>query len=144
MDIKQLEFFVIACERGSLSQAPTPEWGSMLKLPSLPLSAALICWEMRDVLDPVKGVSFSVKQGERLGIFGESGSGKSMSMEPSLLIADEPTTAIDAITQFDILNEFAAIKQKHKTAMLFISHDLNVVSRIADKIVVLNQGIVVD
>lgn len=67
-----------------------------------------------------------------------------MSMEPSLLIADEPTTAIDAITQFDILNEFAAIKQKHKTAMIFISHDLNAVSQIADKIVVLNQGTVVD
>ena len=70
--------------------------------------------------------------------------GIAMSMEPSLLIADEPTTAIDAITQFDILSEFAAIKQKHKTAMLFISHDLNAVSRIADKIVVLNQGTVVD
>ena len=70
--------------------------------------------------------------------------GIAMSMEPSLLIADEPTTAIDAITQFDILSEFAAIKQMHKTAMLFISHDLNAVSRIADKIVVLNQGTVVD
>lgn len=70
--------------------------------------------------------------------------GVAMSMEPSLLIADEPTTAIDAITQFDILNEFAVIKQKHKTAMIFISHDLNAVSQIADKIVVLNQGTVVD
>ena len=70
--------------------------------------------------------------------------GIAMSMEPSLLIADEPTTAIDAITQFDILNEFAAIKQKHKTAMIFISHDLNAVSQLADKIVVLNQGTVVD
>lgn len=70
--------------------------------------------------------------------------GIAMSMEPSLLIADEPTTAIDAITQFDILNEFAVIKQKHKTAMIFISHDLNAVSQIADKILVLNQGTVVD
>ena len=70
--------------------------------------------------------------------------GIAMSMEPSLLIADEPTTAIDAITQFDILNEFAVFKQKHKTAMIFISHDLNAVSQIADKIVVLNQGTVVD
>ena len=70
--------------------------------------------------------------------------GIAMSMEPSLLIADEPTTAIDAITQFDILNEFVVIKQKHKTAMIFISHDLNAVSQIADKIVVLNQGTVVD
>ena len=67
-----------------------------------------------------------------------------LATNPKLLIADEPTTAIDAITQFDILNEFAVIKQKHKTAMIFISHDLNAVSQIADKIVVLNQGTVVD
>ena len=67
-----------------------------------------------------------------------------LAADPDILVADEPTTAIDAITQFDILNEFAAIKQKHKTAMIFISHDLNAVSQIADKIVVLNQGTVVD
>lgn len=70
--------------------------------------------------------------------------GIATSMTPSLLIADEPTTAIDAITQFEILNEFLRIKENHNTAMIFISHDLNAISRVADKIVVFNQGMVVD
>ena len=67
-----------------------------------------------------------------------------LACEPSLLIADEPTTAIDAITQFEILDELLRIKQEHQTAMVFISHDLNAISRVADRIVVLNQGLVVD
>lgn len=70
--------------------------------------------------------------------------GIATSMKPSLLIADEPTTAIDAITQFKILDELLRIKQEHQTAMVFISHDLNAISRVADRIVVLNQGLVVD
>lgn len=70
--------------------------------------------------------------------------GLATSMTPELLIADEPTTAIDAITQFEILNEFLRIKEEHKVAMIFISHDLNAISRVADRIVVLNQGVVVD
>ena len=70
--------------------------------------------------------------------------GIATSMKPSLLIADEPTTAIDAITQFEILDELLRIKQEHQTAMVFISHDLNAISRVADRIVVLNQGLVVD
>lgn len=70
--------------------------------------------------------------------------GIATSMAPSLVIADEPTTAIDAITQYEILNEFLRIKEEHKVAMIFISHDLNAISRVADKIVVLNQGRLVD
>lgn len=70
--------------------------------------------------------------------------GIATAMEPALLIADEPTTAIDAITQFEILEELQRIKQQHRTAMIFISHDLNAVSRVADRIVVLNRGQVAD
>ena len=70
--------------------------------------------------------------------------GIATSMTPDLLIADEPTTAIDAITQFEILDEFIRIKKEHKVSMIFISHDLNAISRVADRIVVLNQGLVVD
>ena len=70
--------------------------------------------------------------------------GIATAMEPVLLIADEPTTAIDAITQYEILNEFLRVKQEKQTAMVFISHDLNAISRVADQIVVLNQGRVVD
>lgn len=70
--------------------------------------------------------------------------GIATSMKPALLIADEPTTAIDAITQYEILNELLLIKEKHNTAMIFISHDLNAISRVADHVVVLNRGAVVD
>ena len=70
--------------------------------------------------------------------------GIATSMEPALLVADEPTTAIDAITQFEILDELVRIKKEAQTAMIFISHDLNAISRVADRIVVLNQGLVVD
>ena len=70
--------------------------------------------------------------------------GIATSMEPALLVADEPTTAIDAITQFEILDELIRIKQEAQTAMIFISHDLNAISRVADRIVVLNRGLVVD
>ena len=51
--------------------------------------------------------------------------GIATAMKPALLIADEPTTAIDAITQYEILNELLHIKENHNTAMIFISHDLN-------------------
>ncbi len=70
--------------------------------------------------------------------------GVAIVLEPDLLIADEPTTAIDAITQFEILQEFIKIKESRKTAMLFISHDLGAISQVADHILVMNQGKVVD
>ncbi|WP_077613173.1 ABC transporter ATP-binding protein [Clostridium sp. Marseille-P2415] len=66
--------------------------------------------------------------------------GLAMSMEPDLLIADEPTTAIDAITQYEIMKEFMRIKKESGTAMIFISHDLGVISAIADQVLVMNQG----
>lgn len=70
--------------------------------------------------------------------------GLAMAMEPNLLIADEPTTALDAITQYAIMEEFKRIKEETGTAMIFISHDLGAVSRIADRILVLNKGQIVD
>lgn len=70
--------------------------------------------------------------------------GIAMSMKPALLIADEPTTAIDAITQYEIIEEFLRIKREHNTAMLFITHDLGAISRVADRIVVMNQGRIAD
>ena len=64
--------------------------------------------------------------------------------EPEVIIADEPTTAIDAITQAEILKEFQRIKEESHTAMIFISHDLGAVSKIADEIVVMNGGKLVE
>jgi nickel transport system ATP-binding protein len=70
--------------------------------------------------------------------------GLAMSMEPDILIADEPTTAIDAITQYEIMKEFVRIKGEARTAMVFISHDLGVIAEIADQVLVMNQGRVAD
>lgn len=70
--------------------------------------------------------------------------GLAIAMEPKLLIADEPTTAIDAITQYEIMNEFKRIKGQHGMAMIFISHDLGAISSVADRVIVLNDGVMVD
>ena len=70
--------------------------------------------------------------------------GIAMALQPELLIADEPTTAIDAITQYEILEEFIRIKKQKNTAMLFITHDLGAISRVADRILVMNSGHVVN
>lgn len=70
--------------------------------------------------------------------------GIAMALQPELLVADEPTTAIDAITQYEILEEFVRIKKENHTAMLFITHDLGAISKVADHILVMNSGRVVD
>ncbi|KAF0286123.1 microcin ABC transporter ATP-binding protein [Spiribacter sp. SSL99] len=63
---------------------------------------------------------------------------------PRLLIADEPTTALDVTIQAEILELLADLKQRLDMAMLLISHDLNVVRRVADRVAVMQQGRVVE
>ena len=70
--------------------------------------------------------------------------GIAMALQPELLIADEPATAIDAVTQYEILEEFVRIKKNKNTAMLFITHDLGAISKVADRILVMNSGQIVD
>ena len=60
--------------------------------------------------------------------------------EPKLLIADEPTTALDVTVQQQILDLLAKLKEKHRMSMLFISHDLGVVGQIAERVVVMRHG----
>lgn len=63
---------------------------------------------------------------------------------PQLLIADEPTTALDVTIQAQILELLAALREKHKLAVLFISHDLGVVSRVAQQVAVMYAGEIVE
>lgn len=63
-----------------------------------------------------------------------------MLCEPKLLIADEPTTALDVTIQAQIMRLFKQLKSSSRTSILFISHDLSVVSQIADRIIVMYAG----
>ncbi|MFE4196732.1 dipeptide/oligopeptide/nickel ABC transporter permease/ATP-binding protein [Paenarthrobacter sp. NPDC056912] len=60
--------------------------------------------------------------------------------DPRLIIADEPTTALDVTVQADVLRQFRTINREMGTAMLFISHDIGVVQALCDKVIVMNGG----
>jgi peptide/nickel transport system ATP-binding protein len=62
--------------------------------------------------------------------------------EPKLLIADEPTTALDVTVQRQILELLARLRERHRMSMLFISHDLALVGEVADRVVVMRDGVV--
>ncbi|GLQ29450.1 ABC transporter ATP-binding protein [Sulfitobacter pacificus] len=64
--------------------------------------------------------------------------------EPKLIIADEPTTALDVTVQKQILRLIAEMQQRHNTALLFVTHDLGVVSKTCDTLSVLYAGKVIE
>ena len=67
-----------------------------------------------------------------------------MACEPKMLIADEPTTALDVTIQAQVLDLMKELQQKKGTSLLFITHDLAVVSQIADEVVVMYRGHIVE
>jgi len=67
-----------------------------------------------------------------------------LACRPKLLIADEPTTALDVTTQAEILDLLSDLVRENGMALLFISHDLPVVARVAEKVAVLRRGEVVE
>ncbi|HEY0294737.1 MAG TPA: ABC transporter ATP-binding protein [Bordetella sp.] len=67
-----------------------------------------------------------------------------MLLEPALLIADEPTTALDAVVQRDVLELLVDLTREHNTAVLMISHDLPMVARYTERMVVMQHGQVLE
>ena len=67
-----------------------------------------------------------------------------LALEPALIIADEPTTALDVTTQAQILHLMKELQRKHGTSVLFITHDFGVVAEIADRVAVMRYGEVLE
>ncbi|MET3600788.1 ABC transporter ATP-binding protein [Martelella mangrovi] len=67
-----------------------------------------------------------------------------LALDPALLIADEPTTALDLSTQAQILHLFKELREKHSAGIMFVTHDFDVVAEIADKVIVMQHGRIVE
>jgi nickel transport system ATP-binding protein len=68
----------------------------------------------------------------------------SIALKPDIIIADEPTTALDSITQFELIKQMIKIRKETGISLIFISHDLGLVKKLADDIVVMKQGHIVE
>jgi len=67
-----------------------------------------------------------------------------LAMEPALIIADEPTTALDVTSQAQVLRLLNELREKHGNGVLFITHDFDVVAEIADRVIVMQHGRIVE
>jgi ABC-type oligopeptide transport system ATPase subunit len=81
---------------------------------------------------------FSGGQRQRIAI------ARALILNPKLLIADEPVSALDASIQAQIINLLKDLRQKRNLAILFISHDMNVIRYLADRIGIMNSGCLVE
>ncbi|WP_027334574.1 ABC transporter ATP-binding protein [Mycoplasmopsis felifaucium] len=83
-------------------------------------------------------LEFSGGQQQRLGIC------RAVILQPKLLIADEPISALDVSIQAQVINIFNALKEKYHLTILFIAHDLRMVEYISDRIAVINKGVLLE
>ena len=67
-----------------------------------------------------------------------------IALKPKLIIADEPTTAIDSLNQKDIIDEFVILKKELNVSLLFVTHDLGVLTNLADNLIVMQNGEIVE
>ena len=67
-----------------------------------------------------------------------------ITMEPDIIIADEPTTALDCINQKEVIQQFKTLREFTGTSLIFISHDLGIVQHLAQDILVMKDGIQVE
>lgn len=95
---------------------------------------------IRDAKNRLKAYPHELSGGQRQRVM----IAMAIACEPALLIADEPTTALDVTVQRQILSLLADLQQKSGMAILFISHDLNLVRHVADRICVMRDGEIVE
>ena len=69
---------------------------------------------------------------------------RAVAVKPDLIIADEILTALDALTQIQILELFQKLKENKKISYLFISHDINVVKKISDRLLIIKDGEIIE
>lgn len=67
-----------------------------------------------------------------------------MLLHPSLLLADEPTSALDVVSQAQVLHELRVLQQKEQTGMVLVTHNLAVLEQMADRVVILKDGNIVE
>ncbi len=65
-------------------------------------------------------------------------------LEPEVVIADEPTTALDTVSQFEVLQQFALLRERLGCTMVFVSHDLGCVKKLADEVLIMKNGVIVE
>jgi ABC-type dipeptide/oligopeptide/nickel transport system ATPase component len=65
-------------------------------------------------------------------------------MKPEIIIADEPTTALDVTVQKEILNQFKKVRDMFGVTILLITHDFGVVAELADEVIVMKEGRIVE
>ncbi len=65
-------------------------------------------------------------------------------LEPKLLLADEPTSALDAVTQVSVVKELLKLRERQKISIIMVTHDLRIAKFIADKILILKNGVTVE
>lgn len=95
---------------------------------------------IQDACDKVKAYPFQLSGGQRQRAM----IAMAVAAQPKLLIADEPTTALDVAVQAQIVALLERLQNQYQMALLYISHDLRLVERFADEVVVMQQGHVVE
>lgn len=115
-----------------------PEWSSSLRKQKV-----LMAFEAVNLPDPeriYRAFPHQLSGGQKQRVM----IAMALLCEPKLLIADEPTTALDVLVQVEIIQLIKSLQQKNQMSVLFISHDLSLVAHLADRVGVMQNGSVVE